>query len=423
MHNVEKRIINNIPIVKIYTEKFKTVVVSVYFRTPLTAKGATTRSLLSRMMVKRTSTYPTNAKLLEYLAEHYGAHLTSNVVKKGSDHLLKVSIEFVNDKFILEDIDMLGDITKLLKDVLHTPFLYDEEDQLNFDREKRLLINRLKSMKDNYAQRAFEELLSTMFEDEAYRHLSFGDIETLEKLTLEDVKVAHQQMMDQDDMSILVAGKVDDKVFDALSELHERSEQATYPYKGYPIIEPKEVKYKTTHLQIEQAKANLGFRVLYSESKDPMTLNVFNQIFGGSSSSFLFTNIREKMSLAYSIHSQVDVKNGYMFVLAGVDNNNVEVFKDAVLRELKRVVDGDFEESFLEEIKRNMLSSRMESMDKPRGLISLSYNRLLKELSTTKETKEWTEVLQSITKDDVINLAKKIKLDTVFTLKGGNENV
>ena len=129
------------------------------------------------------------------------------------------------------------------------------------------------------------------------------------------------------------------------------------------------------------------------------------------------------MSLAYSIHSQVDVKNGYMFVLAGVDNNNVEVFKDAVLRELKRVVDGDFEESFLEEIKRNMLSSRMESMDKPRGLISLSYNRLLKELSTTKETKEWTEVLQSITKDDVINLAKKIKPDTVFTLKGGNENV
>ena len=129
------------------------------------------------------------------------------------------------------------------------------------------------------------------------------------------------------------------------------------------------------------------------------------------------------MSLAYSIHSQVDVKNGYMFVLAGVDNNNVEVFKDAVLRELKRVVDGDFEESFLEEIKRNMLSSRMESMDKPRGLISLSYNRLLKELSTTNETKEWTEVLQSITKDDVINLAKRIKLDTVFTLKGGNENV
>src|SRR5699024_9652586 len=127
--------------------------------------------------------------------------------------------------------------------------------------------------------------------------------------------------------------------------------------------------------------------------------------------SFLFTNIREKMSLAYSIHSQVDVKNGYMFVLAGVDNNNVEVFRDAVLRELKRVVDGDVEESFLEGIKRNMQSSRMESIDKPRGLISLSYNRILKELSTTKETKEWTEVLQSTTKHGVINLGEKSKQD------------
>src|SRR5699024_2664815 len=112
---------------------------------------------------------------------------------------------------------MLGDITKLLTDVLHTPFLYDDDDQLNFDREKRLLINRLKSMKDNYALRAFDALLSTMFEDEAYILLSFGDIDTLEKLTLEDVKCAQQQMMDQDDLSILVAGKVDDKVFDALS--------------------------------------------------------------------------------------------------------------------------------------------------------------------------------------------------------------
>lgn len=420
MQGVEKKIINNVPIVKIYTEKFKTVVVSIYFRTPLTEQGATTRSLLSRMMVKRTSEHPTNAVLLEYLAEHYGAHLTSNVIKKGSDHLLKVSIEFVNDKFILEDMDMLGDITALLKDVLYTPFSYSEEDQAFFDREKRLLKNRLTSMKDNYAQRAFESLLETMFDDEPYRILSFGDIEVLEQLTLDDVKAAHADMMANNDMSILVAGKVDDKVFDALANIHQLEESKLYPYKGYPIQAPGDVKYKTTKSRIEQAKANLGFRVLYSEPGDVMALNVFNQLFGGSASSLLFTNIREKMSLAYSIHSQVDIKNGYLFVLAGVDNDNIKVFEDAVKRELKRVLDGDFDERFVEEIKRNMLSSRKESMDKPRGLISLNYNRLLRDQSTTKEVKEWTEQLKAVTKADIINLASKIKLDTVYTLKGGN---
>lgn len=422
MQGVDKRVINNVPIVKIYTEKFKTVVVSVYFRTPLTGGSVTVRSLLSRMMIKQTEKFTSNAVLLEYLAEHYGAHLTSNVVKKGSDHIVKFSIEFVNDKFIMEDIDMLNDITELLKDVLHTPFNYDDSDEAFFEREKRLMTNRLKSMRDNHSQRAFEMLLETMFETEDYKHLSFGDLDDLERLTLDDVKDAHRSMMTEDDMSILVAGKVEDKVFDYLSRLHSHEETKMYPYKGYPVRDVPEVKYKTAHERIEQAKVNLGFRVQYSEPGDVMALNVFNQLFGGSAASLLFTNIREKMSLAYSIHSQVDVKNGYMFVLAGVDNRNIQVFEDAVKRELKRVTDGDFEASFVEEIKRNMLSSRKESMDKPRGLISLNYNTLLKEQSVTAPVKSWTEQLQAITKADVIRIAEKIKLDTVFTLKGGIDN-
>jgi len=261
-----------------------------------------------------------------------------------------------------------------------------------------------------------------MFETEDYKHLSFGDLDDLERLTLDDVKDAHRSMMTEDDMSILVAGKVEDKVFDYLSRLHSHEETKMYPYKGYPVRDVPEVKYKTAHERIEQAKVNLGFRVQYSEPGDVMALNVFNQLFGGSAASLLFTNIREKMSLAYSIHSQVDVKNGYMFVLAGVDNGNIQVFEDAVKRELKRVTDGDFEASFVEEIKRNMLSSRKESMDKPRGLISLNYNTLLKEQSVTAPVKSWTEQLQAITKADVIRIAEKIKLDTVFTLKGGIDN-
>lgn len=422
MQGVDKRVINNVPIVKIYTEKFKTVVVSVYFRTPLTGGSVTVRSLLSRMMIKQTEKFTSNAVLLEYLAEHYGAHLTSNVVKKGSDHIVKFSIEFVNDKFIMEDIDMLHDITELLKDVLHTPFSYDDSDEAFFEREKRLMTNRLKSMRDNHSQRAFEMLLETMFETEDYKHLSFGDLDDLERLTLDDVKAAHSSMMTDDDMSILVAGKVEDKVFDYLSRLHGHEETKMYPYKGYPVRDVDEIKYKTAHERIEQAKVNLGFRVQYSEPGDVIALNVFNQLFGGSAASLLFTNIREKMSLAYSIHSQVDVKNGYMFVLAGVDNGNIQVFEDAVKRELKRVTDGDFEASFVEEIKRNMLSSRKESMDKPRGLISLNYNTLLKEQSVTAPVKSWTEQLEAITKEDVIRIAEKIKLDTVFTLKGGMDN-
>ncbi|WP_250130027.1 hypothetical protein [Jeotgalicoccus sp. WY2] len=93
---------------------------------------------------------------------------------------------------------MLGDITALLKDVFSTPFNYDESDEAFFQREKRLMANRLKSMKDNHAQRAFEMLLETMFETEDYKYLSFGDLDSLASLTLEDVKDAHSRMMTDD---------------------------------------------------------------------------------------------------------------------------------------------------------------------------------------------------------------------------------
>jgi len=61
-------------------------------------------------------------------------------------------------------------------------------------------------------------------------------------------------------------------------------------------------------------------------------------------------------------------------------------------------------------------------MDKPQGLISLNYNSLLKEQSVKAPKAPWTEQLKKISKDDVIQIAKKIQLDTVFTLKGGDDD-
>ena len=52
---------------------------------------------------------------------------------------------------------------------------------------------------------------------------------------------------------------------------------------------------------------------------DMLPFVVFNMMFGGDPSSVLFNEVRErKQSLAYSIHSQIDGKNGYLFVLSGV---------------------------------------------------------------------------------------------------------
>ena len=55
-------------------------------------------------------------------------------------------------------------------------------------------------------------------------------------------------------------------------------------------------------------------------------------MFGGDPSSVLFNEVREKQSLAYSIHSQLDGKNGYLFVLSGVSVEKYDIAKLQLLK-------------------------------------------------------------------------------------------
>ena len=414
MYTVEQHELNNIPVVLVQTEQFKTITLRVQFRSRLDRERLTLRNLLSRMMVKRTSRFKTESELLAYLAHYYGAHLTSTVTKKGKDHLVTFSVEFVNSKFVKEDLNILKAMTEVLNDALSAPSKYTEEDETFFLRERRLYENRLKSMKDNRAQKSFEALLNEMFKDEDYKYLSHGVLEDIEGITMEDLKHEHQRMLEEDEVVISAVGNFDNDITDELQNILKRSTPVSLSYESYPFKETGEVTHKTDVQKIEQAKLNLGFRADINGPYERMAFNVLNQMFGGTASSFLFRNIREEKSLAYQIHSQVDMKNGYLFVLGGVDAGKVQITEDAVLEELARLKDGDFEEEFVNEIKNMMKISREEIKDQPKSLLTLVYNQLL----LPEDAPSWETCIDKVDKTLVSEVAGKIKLDTVYTLTG-----
>lgn len=414
MYTVKQHELNNIPMVLVQTEKFKTITLRVQFRSRLQRERLTLRNLLSRMMVKRTSRFKTESELLQYLAYHYGAHLTSNVTKKGKDHLVTFSVEFVNSKFVKEDLNILNAMTDILNDALSAPSKYTETDNDFFERESRLFQNRLKAMRDNRAQKSFESLLNEMFADEDYKYLSHGVLEDIEGLTMEDLKQEHHRMMTEDEVVISAVGNFEDDITEALGFIISRDEKVSLSYESYPYKPSGEVKHKTDIQKIEQAKLNLGFRADIEGPYERMAFNVLNQMFGGTASSFLFRNIREEKSLAYQIHSQVDMKNGYLFVLGGVDSGKVQITEEAVLEELERLRNGDFDEAFVEEIKNMMRTSREEVKDQPKALLALVYNQLL----LPSDMPSWEETISNVDKSLVMNVAGKIQLDTVYTLTG-----
>lgn len=418
MYNVTKTEVNHIPAVIINTGKFKTITIQLQFRSRLKRERVTKRNLLSRMMVKRTLRHSSEAELLNHLAHYYGAHLTTNAGRKGQDHILTFGMEFVNNKFIREDLDIPKEMCNVLKDVLNTPFDYDDDFKSFFEREKRLYKNRLKSMKDNRAQASFQSMVNTMFEDEDYKYLSHGVLEDIDGITMEDIRKEHAEMMVNDDIVILTAGSTDEEIKENLSLIHSREEKKESDHNPYPYKAVSEIRRETDVQKIEQAKLNMGFRAELDSPESHMAFNVLNQMFGGTASSYLFRNIREKQSLAYQISSQIDLRNGYMFVMGGVDPENVKKAETGILEELERFRNGDFEDDFLDEIKGMMRVNRKEVMDKPKGLIALEYNQLLKKPGTPS----WEEQLERVDRDFIIEISTKIHLDTVYVLTRSDEN-
>ena len=220
-------------------------------------------------------------------------------------------------------------------------------------------------------------------------------------------------MMKNGEAVILIAGHLDEVTGVSLKGLIARDETIRLPYEGYSFKEVTE-KEQTDHESVEQAKLNIGFRVNVDSTEERMALNVANQMFGGSATSYLFKNIREKESLAYQIHSQTDIKNGFLFVLAGVSPDQVEKAKSAVLHELQRIKDGDFTEEFLSETKHLMRVNRNEIVDKPKGLIALVYNQYLNDSTDD----DWEQSLSKVDHELIVKVANQIYLDTVYTLTG-----
>lgn len=418
MYKVKSSEVNHIPTAIIETDKFKTVTVQLQFRSRMERERVTKRNILSKMMIKRTAAFQKEADLLKHLAHYYGAHLTSNVGRKGQDHIVSFSMEFVNDRFIREELDVIGEMCRLLHDVLETPAHYDDSYQDFFNKEKRLYRNRLKSMKDNRAQASFQAMLDVMFRDEDYKYLPHGVLEDVEGTTLDEIKEEHARMMKDDDVAILVVGAVDESIREDLEKITARSAKVETPHKAYPFRASEDVTRSSDTQQIEQAKLNMGFRADVSDLQEQMAFNVMNQMYGGSASSLLFMNIREKLSLAYQIHSQVDVRNGYMFVMGGVDPGNVETAEQAILAELEVLRKGEFDTVFVEEVKRMMKVNRQEVMDKPKGLLTLEYNRMLQEAHPLS----WEERLEAVDREMIMEISRKTALDTVYVLTRSGED-
>ena len=146
---------------------------------------------------------------------------------------------------------------------------------------------------------------------------------------------------------------------------------------------------------------------------------MLNALFGAGMTSKLFSTVREKMSLCYSIGSGYYGTKGILTVSAGIDFDKEEVTRQEVLHQLQLCQQGEITEAELESARQALLSSLRGTHDSPGAIEGYYATAALSGLGMTPET--YMAALREVQLSDVVAAAKSLTLHTTYFLKGGSQ--
>ncbi|MCY8015100.1 insulinase family protein, partial [Bacillus haynesii] len=145
-------------------------------------------------------------------------------------------------------------------------------------------------------------------------------------------------------------------------------------------------------------------------------LQLFNGLFGGFSHSKLFINVREKASLAYYAASRIESFKGLLMVMSGIEVGNYQKAVDIIKEQFQEMKKGSFTEEAIDQTKAVIKNQILETLDTPYGIVEFIYQQAAAQTEFSLE--DWLGRIDNVTKDDIIEVGKKIDLDTTYFLKG-----
>lgn len=402
------------------SKQFKTIRIFISFIKNIESKKELAeRALLANYLEMCSQNYPTQIDIARKLSQMYGASFGSSVDRRGNYQLINFSIDYIEGKYLVGNEDLFSEVIEFLKEIIFNPLKVGENknfDEETFTRQKNNTITYLKSIKEDKQAYATAKLRKLYFDNEIQQVPSFGESEDVEKLTISDLMDAYQKMLNTDRVEIMISGDVNtDEVINKFSVLPFKARNISRVSMSYTQEIKQEIVTQIDEEPLSQSKFDMAFRlpVVYRGDLHYAAL-VFNSLFGGSALSLLFTVVREKMSMAYYANSNFDPFRQLLVVQTGISYANKDKVQELILEQLERLKKGDFEDELLEQNKNNLISSYISRLDSQTSALLRAQSAALTGINVTIE--EWLDNLQSVTKDDVMKVAKMVELQATYML-------
>ncbi len=408
----------------IRNNKFKTNLISIFLTLPLKRETITKEALISAVLRRGSTNYKTSEEMSIALEEMYGASFDCGIEKMGDSHVLKFYLETINEEFLPSSEEILKKAIDMLCDIVFNPLtekgaFKDEYVAMEKDNLKQIIEGKI----DNKGRYALDRCIEEMYQDKPYGLYKYGYVEDLASVTPQELYSSYTTMIQNAKIDIFVSGKIEEaKIQEVILQnkqiqtLEKRQVEMT---KNETIEEGTKPNEISEEMDITQGKLVIGLNVREETLDDKYITLVYNTILGGGANSKLFQNVREKASLAYTAGSNYIRQKSNIFIRCGIEIKNKQKAIDIIKQQLEDMKHGEFSEEDLNNAKRSIISTIDFIPDEQDTQISYYFGQEFTGEVVSPE--EYKKKVDTICKEQVVNMAKKVTIHTIYFLTGKEE--
>ena len=401
------------------TNHFKTVHMEILFRDDVNKEDMMAKTFLVDLMTDCSNKYHNRKEVVKKLEELYQASFYGVSNKFGYVSTASFVLTFLNPMYV-KDKNYLEEVINLPFEMILKPFVNAEEfDIKNFNIIKNKLHDEILSVNEDINRVALKKGLK-LLGDTPSSYGILGTLEELEEITPKKLYMAYQKLINSK-CDIFIVGNIDmDEVANIIYKCFKYPVINTKEYNLYVDNQVKKVKkVKESSKFLETSLVNIYSLNNLDRKEKITTFYFYNYLMGGGLNSKLYQLLREKNSLCYGVKSLYLKYDNLLVINTSLKKKDVNKAKKLINQALKEMEDGKFSDEELNSAKESFIFSLNLALDNLGGIMNNYIFNVLDDLPLIDER---IKLIKDIKREDIINVAKKIKPNISFVLEGEEEN-
>ena len=406
----------NIHIIK--TNRFKNIQMEIALRNNIDKNTYLNYFFLVNMLMESNSIYKTKREIVLKEEELYEANCYIYYRPQGKSIIYKLNMDILNPKYTKDNY--LEEAIKFPFDLLLHPDINNNKfNEKSFKTVKTRFKDNIKTQKEVLSQYACKEALKAMDKKSLSALNRYGTITELNKITDETLLNAYNNLLTNSLIDISIIGDInEDEIIKYINKyaIFNNNPNTTIEYHITNKERTKVLEKTSTSKKNQSHIVYLLNTNNLTEYEREYVMPLYNIILGGASlESKLYRTLRDKHSLCYGVYSAYFEFDNLLRITTSVDKKNIKKAKSLINKTIK-----DMYNISDTEIKRaiSLYESSINSyLDNPSYILDLYLNQFI---FNTDSIEERINKIKKVTIEEIINLNKKIKLNTIYTLEGDN---